>query len=103
MTEVRIYQEKIVNQIKVQAEKNQQLEFNKNFGLKINFAVYGSKSTLKKIMNEFHLIEKSRVQEFLDNLVRDVDNEVVDVTVPVKYMIKRDDKTSISSIFFNEK
>jgi hypothetical protein len=102
MIEVRIYQEKIVNQIKIQADKNQLCELNKTFGMKINFAVYGNKKILKKIMNECHLIEKEKLQEYLQGIILDVENEVVDVTIPVKYMIKREDKNSISSIFFHQ-
>lgn len=102
MIEVRIYQEKIVNQIKIQADKNQQAELTKTFGMKINFAVYGSKKTLKKIMNECHLIEKQMLDEYLQGIILDIENEVVDVTIPLKYMIKREDKNSISSIFFHQ-
>lgn len=103
MTELRAYQHKIVQQIRPQSEKNQLKENDRgDYGLIINFAIYGNYQTIKKILNEFSLVEKDRLKDFLDGYIKRFENEIINVSVPVRYLIKRDEKTSISSILFHQ-
>jgi hypothetical protein len=101
--DLRSYQDKIVSQIKPQADKIHINELDKGkSGLIINFAIYGSFMTIKKIMNEMILIPKGNLSEYIEKIVSNYDNEIVNVTIPVRYLIKSGDKNNFSSIFFHQ-
>ena len=101
--DLRSYQDKIVSQIKPQADKIHKNELDKGkSGLIINFAIYGSDNTIKKILNEIILVPKENLYEYLEAIVSNYDNEIVNVTIPVRYLIKTGDKNKFSSIFFHQ-
>ena len=96
--ESRRYVQKINNNLYSQAEANHLVELNKqNKGLIIHFVLYGKKKSLKKIMNNFLYMKVAELENYID----DIDNEVVDVTIPTRYLIKRDPNLSYSSILFH--
>ena len=47
-------------------------------------------------MNNFLYIKPEEFRIYLNNL----ENEVFDVTIPVRYLIKKDNKTDYSSVLF---
>lgn len=101
IVEMRETQAKILMQIKPQADKNLLNEIDKGMnGLIIHFALYGNGKFLKKIMNELHFI--THFEEYLYENCTNIQNEILDVTIPVRYLIKKDEKNAYSSIFFHQ-
>ena len=49
-------------------------------------------------MSSFLYMKTDELTKFID----DIDNEVVDVTVPTRYLIKRENGRSFSSILFHQ-
>ena len=95
--ESRNYATRIIQNIYTQADANHSAELCKlNKGLIVHMVLYGNKKQLKYIMNNFLYMKT----EELANYLNDIDNEVFDVTVPVRYMIKKDTKLNFSSILF---
>ena len=94
MIDNRNYNKKIINQIKPYADINQNLEKNAGvYGLIIHFAFYGNSKNLKNLLN---LMNDEELINYCDN----EENEVYDVTIPVRYLLKRESKNTYSSILF---
>jgi hypothetical protein len=96
--ENRKYTQKLIDHICIQSDTNHSLEIERNTkGLIIHLALYGSKKKLKYILNNFLYIKRDELKAF----VTDIENEIFDVTVPTRYLIKRDPKKCFSSILFH--
>lgn len=95
--ESRNYAEKIIENINSQADANHVLELSKkNKGLIIHLVLYGNKKKLKYIMNNFLYMKIDDLKLF----IKDIENEVFDVTIPTRYLIKNDSNNNFSSILF---
>ena len=95
----RRYMHKINESIYFQANANHLEELNKGTkGLSVHLALYGSKKSLKKIINNFLYMKVDLLYQFIE----EIDNEVFDVTVPTRYLIKSDPNLSYSSILFHQ-
>lgn len=103
MIQARENQGKLISQIEPLAVKNHNHELNKaNKGLIIHFALYGRGKVLKHIANEMNFVTIDEEKEHINSICANIDNEVIDVTTPVRYLIKKDDKSSYSSIFMHQ-
>jgi hypothetical protein len=90
---------KIITQLKETANKKQELENIKNDkGLKIIFALYGNRQGLKRLQDEILYVHD--VDGFVQDFANQVDNEVVDVTIPVRFLIKHEEEDTYASILF---
>ncbi len=97
--ESRRYMQKINESIYSQANANHLEELNKGTkGLIVHLALYGSKKSLKKIINNFLYMKVDLLYPFIE----DIDNEVFNVTIPTRYLIKNDPNLSYSSILFHQ-
>jgi hypothetical protein len=91
-------QSKIILQIKPQAEKNHSKEIKKGEnGLIIHFALYGRSKNLKNLMNEIHFIDN--IETYIQEICNDVESEIIDVTIPIRYLIKQEENSLFSTVF----
>jgi hypothetical protein len=97
VTEKRNQQESFVSSMKIFVDNKYKQEFNKQFGLLIDFAVYGKLESLNEII---YNSETKDFFEFLSQYVKNIDNQVIEVTIPVKNLIIKDEKSSVSKILF---
>jgi hypothetical protein len=95
MTIARTEQERICNQLSSQANKKHQTEVEKDsYGLIIHYAIYGNRHILKEILQE-------KPDELNNSILHNIENEVIDVTTPVRFLIQRDEKITYASILFH--
>jgi len=91
------YQKKIISQIKPYADINQNIEKSVGLnGLIIHYAYYGNSQNLKEIYNNLDTMSKKELDIYCNNY----ENEIFEVTIPVQYLLKRDQGKTFSSIFF---
>lgn len=88
-----------VSQLKASSDLIHSKELNKENGIIIEFALYGKASTLKRIINEYLFITDQEKEEYLRKFTQNVDYEVLDVTIPLKYQIRSNENESFLRIY----